>query len=305
MELLNTRMFKWKKNIATGLGRYMDFILLNDKYFILQKPFNEIKTVFIHTRLRHRLIIYFIDKILPKLVNPVNVIIAGEDYTFPNNIDKRMRKVNYRIRDFKRLGLHKKVRKLFVENLDENIRNAFPIPLGINPKECPTNINYFLQFENINENKPLKFTNFNRMRNGKGQWRERGRVMKLCHTENWKKYFVNTGNINNHKSYLKELSNYSFTLCVHGGGLDVNPKLWESILLGVIPIIKENKPYTNIYKKLDFPVVIIQKWNENTINEENLKNWHKKYYNYFLDNTKRKNMLKALKLDFWINYVKN
>ena len=305
MELLNTRMFKWKKNIATGLGKYMDFILLNDKYFILQKPFNEIKTVFIHTRLRHRLIIYFIDKILPKLVNPVNVIIAGEDYTFPNNIDKRMRRVNYRIKNFKRLGLHKKVRKLFVENLDENIRNAFPIPLGINPKECPTDINYFLQFENIDSNKPLKFTNFNRTRNGKGQWRERGLVMNLCHTENWKKYFVNTGNINNHKSYLKKLSNYSFTLCVHGGGLDVNPKLWEAILLGVIPIIKENKPYTNIYRELDFPVVIIQKWNKNTINQENLKKWHKKYYNYFLNNDKRKNMLDALKLDFWINYVRN
>ena len=305
MELLNTRMFKWKKNIATGLGKHMDFILLNDKYFILQKPFNEIKTVFIHTRLRHRLIIYFIDKILPKLVNPVNVIIAGEDYTFPNNTDKRMRKVNYRIKDFKRLGLHKKVKKLFVENLDENIKNAFPIPLGINPKECPTNINYFLQFENINENKPLKFTNFNRMRNGKGQWRERGRVMKLCHTEKWRKFFIKTGNINNHKSYLQKLSNYPFTLCVHGGGLDVNPKLWEAILLGVIPIIRENKPYTNIYKRLDFPIVIIKKWNKNTISEENLKKWHKKYYNYFLDNIKRKKMLKALKLDFWINYVRN
>lgn len=131
--------------------------------------------------MKHTLIIYFIDNILPRINTPVNVIIAGEDYTFPNNIDIRpsMKCKHNRLLDFKTLGKHKMINKLFVENLDEDIQNAFPVPLGVNPKECPTNINYFLQFENINENKPLKITNFNRIKGGEGQWRERGYVKKL------------------------------------------------------------------------------------------------------------------------------
>ena len=47
-----------------------------------------------------------------------------------------------------------------------NLPNTYPIPLGINPIECQTNLSYFLKFINIDKNKPLKFTNFNRIRDG-------------------------------------------------------------------------------------------------------------------------------------------
>lgn len=305
MELLNTRMFEWRKNIPTGLGKYMDIIILNENNIIYNKPLNIAKTIFISTRLYSKLIIYFIDNILQQLTKPVNVIIAGEDYTFPNNIDIRMKSINKRVQDFIKLGQHKMINKLFVENLDEDIENAIPIPLGINPNECPTNINYFLQFENIDENKPLKFTNFNRKRHGKGQWQERGDVAKLC-KKNWNKFFIHADihdDNTNHKEYLKTMGSYLFTICVHGGGLDVNPKLWEALLIGVIPIIRENKPYTDIYVRLDFPVVIVKEWDVDTINENNLIIWYNKYYNYFKNNIKRKKMLNTLSLDFWVNYV--
>ena len=100
------------------------------------------------------------------------------------------------------------------------------------------------------------------------------------------------------------MGKYSFTICVHGGGLDVNPKLWEALLIGVIPIIKENKPYTDIYEGLDLPVVIIKDWDKQIINENNLIIWHNRYYNYFINEEKRKQMLYYLSLEYWINYVK-
>lgn len=301
-EILNTRMFKWKKKNPTGIAQYMDIIILKKECTIYNKPLNEAKTIFIHTRgKKGELIFYFIDNILPKLIKPVNIIIAGEDYTFPNNTDCRMKSVNHRLKDFINLGKHKMINKLFVENLDQDIENALPIPLGINPKEGPTNFNYFLQFENINKNKPLKFTNFNRARNGKGQWKERSDVAKICN-KYWKDVFVETEHLN-HKLYLKTMGSYLFTICVHGGGLDVNPKLWEALLIGVIPIIKENKPYTDIYINFDLPVVIVKKWDVDTINENNLIMWYEKYYNYFTDKTKRQNMLEILSLDYWVNYI--
>ena len=289
MELLNTRMFH---GIVSGLAKHMDIILLSKDTIIYNKPLESANTIFINTRLREVLILYFIDTILPKLTKPIHLIIAGEDYTFPNNTDKRMDGMKH---NFKALD-HKYITKIFVENLDTPMKNTFPIPLGINPKECRTSIDYFLKHENIVPNKPLKITNFNRTRNGKGQWAERGHVNYLCR-HHWKPFFVETIH-QSHESYLKEMGKYMFTVCVHGGGLDVNPKLWEALLIGVIPILKENKPYTDLYKTLDFPVVIVKEWEQ--VNLTNLLLWSKKY-RYFTE--KRKQMLYQLSLQYWIEYV--
>ena len=306
MELLNTRMFQWRQNIPSGLAKHMDIILLDYNSIIYNKPLNIAKTIFINTRLHDNLIVYFYNKLLPDLTKPINLIIAGEDYTFPNNTDVRMSGVGVcnNLENLKNLGKHKMINKVFVENLDEHLENILPIPLGINPNECPVDSNYFLNFENIDENKPLKITNFNRIRNGKGQWLERGTVMNLCKT-NWSDFFMDFMDLNNtnHKQYLQLMGSQLFTICVHGGGLDVNPKLWEALLIGVIPIIRENKPYTDIYERFDFPVVIVKNWDIDTINKENLIVWRNKYYNYFTDNTKRKKMLNSLSLEFWVKYV--
>ena len=302
MELLNTRMYNWKNGKCSGLAKHMDVIILNDNVIIYNKPLELAKTIFINTRKCAVLIIYFIDKILPTLLTPINLIIAGEDYTFPNNTDIRMRRTTHnKLHEFKMFGQHKFINKMFVENLDENIENAIPIPLGINPCECPINSDYFLKFENINNSKPLNFTNFNRVRCGTGQWEERAQVKFLCENS-WNKFFIKNNNAN-HPEFLKQMGKYSFTICVHGGGLDVNPKLWEALLIGVIPIIKENKPYSDMYINLDFPVVIVKEWNHTTINEQNLMRWHHKYYNYFTNYEKRKKMLYCLSLDYWVKYV--
>jgi hypothetical protein len=303
MELLNTRMFNWQNGRVYGLAKHMDIIILNNNCIVFNKSLDLAQTIFINTRLKEKLIIYFIDNILPKLSKPINLIIAGEDYTFPNNTDKRMGGIKHkRLQQFKQLGQHKFINKMFVENLDENIENAVSIPLGINSRECLINSDYFLKFENIDINKPLKCTNFNRTRDGKGQWKERGDVLKFC-KNNWSNFFISSEH-KNHNEYLKTMGKYLFTICVHGGGLDVNPKLWEALLIGVIPIIKENKPYTDIYERLDLPVVIVKEWNITTINEYDLMIWYNKYYSYFTNYEKRKQMLYYLTLDYWVNYVK-
>ena len=304
-ELMNTRMFQWKRGVPTGLGKHMDVILLSENCIIYNKPLANAKTIFVHTRLKDKMINHFIDHILSKLTKPVNVVIAGEDYTFPNNTDQRMKNITSdRVTEYKNLGRHNMINKLFVENLDAPIINAIPIPLGVNPKESPVDMEYFLQFANVQERNSLKITNFNRTRCGKGQWLERCVVDKLCEI-NWREYFVETGNINDHRKYLKTLSSYAFTLCVHGGGLDVNPKLFEALLVGVIPIIRENKPYTDIYKRLDLPVVIVKEWTQNTINKENLLKWYGQYHNYFQNETRRNAMLNFMTLDFWIEEVEH
>jgi hypothetical protein len=304
MELMNTRMFKWKDDIPSGLAKFMDVILLNGKCTIYNKPLDETNTVFINTRLRTKLIHNFIDNILPKLTKSVNVVIAGEDFTFPRCIDKRIRSPSPReINKFIKMTQHEFINKVFVENLDQYIDNVIPIPLGVNSGECSVHLNYFKQFENIDENKELKVTNLNRTRDGQRQWKERGEVKTLC-KEHWNEHIAIVFP-HKHKQYLQHLGKYMFTLCVHGGGLDVNPKLWEALLVGVIPIIRETKPYTDIYVNLDLPVVIVENWDTDTINEENLIMWREKYYKYFTNTEERSRILKILSLEFWVDYVSN
>ena len=123
----------------------------------------------------------------------------------------------------------------------------------------------------------------------------------MCKND-WSDYFVETGYLE-HKKYLSEMGNYLFTICVHGGGLDVNPKLFEALIIGVIPIIKKNEPYTNIYKKFDLPVVIIDDWKKENINLDKMNTWKNKYYKYFINKELRESLLRKLSLNFYVNYV--
>jgi len=276
----------------------MDAVVLNGT-LLLNTPITEAKTVYIY---RYQRMIYRnITRILNMFDHRVNVIIAGADSTFPNSTDVRFRPINDQ---FKRLGLHPRINKLFVENLDEDIPNTLPIPLGLNAAEGPVTMDFFSKYVNIDPSKPLRCTNFNRVRNdGTTQWDERKQVHALCETS-WKPFMGFHGNTT-HEEFLERMGQSTFTICVHGGGLDVNPKLWEALLIGVIPIIRENKPYTDIYVREDLPVVIVKGWNLHTINMPQLERWHTQYYPYFTNPEKRKRMLTQLSLKYWVDYVRN
>jgi hypothetical protein len=298
MELMNTRM---DLRFPSGLAKHMDVVIFANTKIIYNKPLDQARTIFVQTTVLFRAIHFFVDHILPQLTHPVNVIIAAGDLTFPNNTDLNNQDKG-RDPTLKTLGLHPFINKLFVENLDEDIPNTLPIPLGLTKFEGPVTMNFFSKYVNIDPTKPLLCTNFNRTRDGMGQWAERKQVFDLCETE-WKPFIAVNENTKTHEEFLEKMGKNAFTLCVHGGGLDVNPKLWEALLIGVIPIIRENKPYTDIYTRENFPVVIVKEWNYQTLNAGNLLMWHQQYYSYFTNPRKRKRMLTQLSLAYWVEYI--
>jgi hypothetical protein len=190
------------------------------------------------------------------------------------------------------------------ENLDEDLPNMIPLPLGLDSREGSVTMDFFSNYITIDPSKPLLCTNFNRTRTGVGIWAERKKVQDLCATV-WKPFMGFHGVTNTHEAFLEIMGKNAFTICVHGGGLDANPKLWEALLIGVIPIIRENKPYTDIYLREDMPVVIVKDWESNTINADQLRAWHQQYYPYFTDPEKRKRMLTQLSLAYWLDYICN
>lgn len=301
---MNTRMYnsnlKGKIKVLTGLAKHMDVIILYKGVVIYNKALEHATNILIHTgRQLLRPVQFFVTDILPKLNHPVNVIISGSDVTFPNSTD--LRYTSKLDQNFKTLGLHPFIKKLFVENLDEDIPNTLPIPLGLNLNEGPVTMDFFSKFVNVDPSKPLLCTNFNRVRDGR-QWAERKQVFDLCETA-WKPFMGFNENTKTHEEFLEKMGKNAFTICVHGGGLDVNPKLWEALLIGVIPIIRENKPYTDIYIRENFPVVIVNEWNDHTINASKLQRWHRLYYTHFTNPQRREQLLTKLSLAYWVNYI--
>ena len=306
-EIMNTRNYVTDK--LNGIAKYMDVVIKNPKNIFYNKSLDECKSVYLNSDSSNSLqenVINFIDNILPKIKNTIVFIIGGVDATFPNQIDKRFNQnPPHIVQKFKNLPNHPNIKKIFVENLDESMTNTYPIPLGISideltiPNESPCLFYYFQPLQNLNKDKPLLITNFNRSRDGKDQWNERGIVNNFCNNQ-WKDFISPTEHLP-HIEYLKYMAKYSFTICIHGGGLDVNPKLWEALLVGVIPIIKRNEPYTSLYK--DWPVVIVNEWNESSITQKKLRRWHKKYIPYFTNSKKRKKLLYKLSLDYWIKVI--
>ena len=80
-------------------------------------------------------------------------------------------------------------------------------------------------------------------------------------------------------SFLTAMSMYQFILCPHGGGLDPNPKCWEALLMKCIPIVKRNTMSESLEH---LPIVIVDDWNEITI--DNMNDWSKKYRARLYDN---------------------
>ena len=116
---------------------------------------------------------------------------------------------------------------------------------------------------------------------GKGAWL-RSRQKRMVHKQ--------------HHAYLRSAL---FTVVENAkGDLEQNPIIWEAMLLGVIPIIKRSA-LTYIYEEEDLPVVVVDAWTPELINQQNLTRWRKRFSPYITDPEKRRATLEKLTLDYW------
>jgi hypothetical protein len=109
------------------------------------------------------------------------------------------------------------------------------------------------------------------------------------------KEYVTIGNIVNtiegRTNFLREIKSHSFVLCPRGNGIDTH-RLWETLYIGSIPIVKKDIGYEDFY---DLPICFIDNWNQ--VNEEFLEKEKIRINNtnYHLD---------KLKISYWIDKIK-
>jgi hypothetical protein len=246
-------------------------------------------------------IAHFYKKYYPKINNSTKfVIITGMgDKTIPNQIDSRWPEDKNVKNIVVRLLQNNNLIGWFAENCDELLPKMYGIPTGVYETDP------LKQFFNTQFNKSCTIDDKNitvlcchRLR----EWtHERKKVNDLCETS-WNTFTDYKINVNN-QHFLDTLSNYTFTLCVNGGGLDPSPKAFESIIAGSIPIIKYSSGIYSAYK--DLPVVFIKDWTEDEINYEKLQTWVYQYRKYYENLELRRETLYKLTFEYWKKHILN
>jgi hypothetical protein len=239
---------------------------------------------------------FFRKNVFDTINRPFVFIITGEDITFPNQVDIRWQEP-YQIELVK--GIYNDVLHhpllihFFIENRDEIHEKTSSIPLGLNPREMPNcNIDYIQKFMNNFkqiENRPLKVISLHRKRPGDRV------IIDNFNNSDWKDFVISSGNYEK-DSWWELLQSFPFIICAHGGGIDPCPKVWEALCVGCIPIIKSSA-MNDVYS--EFPIVIVDSWNSNTISYYNLIKWRERFSKYY-DNPNLKNeWIHKLYLNYW------
>ena len=289
------------KQMITGIANRCDWVIFD--YNILNISNTDIpKNIFLNTmpirkNSLENTFTYFIEDILHKLTSKFNLIIASSDNTFPNNFDKRYKPIPNIDKLLRILLNNIYLNKIFVENLDTIHEKMVPIPLGMN--YIYKKYNFDIIPYDVNVRTKHVFCR-HRLRNHI-QFAERSLVTTFCKNE-WKDFVFYLDDEITHEEYFDYLRQSIFTICVHGGGLDPCPKAFECIMCGSIPIIKRSA-LDEVWER--FPVVLVDDWTIDTINETNLKIWYDKWKDFYINPDKRLEVINMMSMDYWWDIINN
>lgn len=243
----------------------------------------------------------FVEDILPFIDSPFILISTGEDITIPNQIDPRWPELKDIIKKYWQIIIENEfLIHWFIENRDAYHKKTSSLPIGINPREMPSNnVDYILKYMHnipIISNRPLKIICIHRKREG-----DRMKINNLLKQKKLKEHCI-CSSVLFKDEWWKTLQKYPFVICAHGGGLDPSPKVWEALCVGCIPIIKHSS-LDDIYD--NFPVVYVNEWNEEIFDSEILKKWLNDLSKYFDDKNLYNQWKHKLFTKYWKTLINN
>lgn len=305
MELMNIRLFPKHKGAdtycLTGLAARCDWAVLSD----YNEPHSELRTqnqcttpksIFLSLRAAQFALPYMTNSVLPKISEPFTLVSGSEDITLPHQTDLRWPSFNRSCRDaIKSILESPYLKSWYAENLDHYADPKMkPIPTGMVFPDPEANRTLEPPVFRPAKEKQLKMLCGHRVRQGP-QWEIRRIVSELCSKE-WAPFTTLLSNELEEPDFVSLMDTHAFTLCVQGGGLDPSPKAWQAMLQGSIPIMRRS-PTTDAYR--DFPVVIVDDWTPDEINEKKLQNWHHTLAPIHDTPGLRAELLNKLTLDHW------
>ncbi len=284
-DYLQTRV-RHPRKVPPNFALYCDWLIWDSKHVYIGPP-KAPKTIYV--RSDKECLLYFIDDILPLVENRFILITSSHDTTIPLGFNKK-----YGL-EWRKIVDNKHLTYWFTENRDLIHPKIKPLALGIPHPDLPS----WLEMENdktiwseflFSERK--KWINHPKKQKIFGCWYTRvDHSSGTCPQKDDERtkaysYLINKPDIFDwhppgleRLEFIRKLGEYQFVLCPHGGGLDPNPKCWESLLMHAIPIVKRN---TMSEALAHLPVVITDDWDE--INAKTLNEWRLQFADVFTNN---------------------
>lgn len=284
---------------VTGLAARCDWVVMTDcgidNYQIIGDLKNQPKTVFLSLRSLFHALPCFINNVLPLIHQPFVLITGSEDFTLPNQVDRRWRGSNHEESlKIQQLIQDDRLIHWFIENRDEALPKTSSIPLGHVYGHRPHL--EFTQLERVDRTgqRKLNVLCAHRVREGE-QWEQRKTVSALAGDVTWPSTTVPTSELP-YPEFQEMVRAHRFTLCVSGGGLDPSPKVWTTIANGSIPIIRSTT-LDDSYCQL--PLVIVNDWNSRCVTSTLLDQWATALSPLYESLSVRRQVLLRLGLDYW------
>jgi len=202
---------------------------------------------------------------------------------------------------------------LITHNSDRNIGNKEFSYISNNV------IHWFAQNLEIDENErisyiPIGLENLRRLKHGRKKWFKKNNKVKskliLCSFNTLTNYekrdtaktqvakygTVEIKDFESTEEYFYNLNDYMFVICPEGNGVDTH-RIWESLLLKVIPIVILN-PFTQNLKNKSVPCVYLNDWKDlEYLSPTDLEDLYLKCLENYND--------QHIMFDHWINIIKS
>ncbi len=305
----NTRLFPRFKGVAKyrlgGIAARCDWVALTDNTLhsdgilrgegLLLRNGVSPHTVFLSMRSSFHALPWFYEEVLPKISQRFILISGSEDFTIPNQVDKRLRPATAAEKDLVRtIASDNRLIHWFAENRDQCLPNMSTLPVGYVFKDGASELVSLAAPAVALADRPLKVFCAHRVRAGE-QWDERRRLTGLCRRQ-FAAFTTVCEEEVSEREFERQLQRHPFVLCASGGGLDPSPKVWRSIASGCIPVIKSSV-LDDAYKQL--PVAMVKQWSEDCLSEGQLRSWLDKLAPYYEAGPLRTEVLHKLSLDYW------
>jgi hypothetical protein len=245
----------------------------------------------------------FTDNILNKIKNKVILIINCGFLPFP---------CKFNIKEYEKIINNEKIYHIFLQNAACENEKITPIPLGLdlhsylspNLEDIISQVNQQEEEidsirKNSNQKTLMAYCDFQfhdtiKKKNIIFGTSDENRISIFNRLNNSNAIYSPTRRLSR-ESLWKEKSNFAFSVCPQGTGMDTH-RVWEDLALGLIPIVIRS-PLDKLYEI--FPIVIVDDWQE--ITKENLIKWHSQYKERLLS----QEFQEKLSLNFWKEKILN
>ena len=208
----------------------------------------------VYVRAEPRELDAFVDLVQPFIAHPYVLVTAGSDRTLPYHCDRRSKPYDAaRVARIRAIAADPRLVAWFAENLDEVFAPTLrPFPLGFHARSHAEL--WAARAAWRAPRRPRRVVAAARVHTRNAQWENRRRMQRAARARGW-----DTANVP-FDDWLRVLGNSTHVVCAHGGGWDPNPRLFEALWMGALPIAKRH-PATQLALRR-FPVLWVDDWGE-------------------------------------------